>query len=91
MKKNKLLTCNKCNWVHFGVSLEDALKQSAEFNRYWMTLSLEDRESYYGGSANDFTRYTKCMVCKNDFTDFRDAKDGDVPEGSTINPILFLG
>jgi hypothetical protein len=80
-------TCNKCGWVYFGVSREYAENQLNEFNRYFDTLSREDQELYYGGKDSDISQYEKCW-CGNDYTNFRDSREGDCPDGVTISLII---
>lgn len=84
----KEVTCNKCGWVHFAVSREFAEKQVEEFNQYFDSLSVGDRNDFYGGKKSTIRSYEHCFFCDNTYKDFRPSKDGDCPLGCTIQPII---
>lgn len=86
---NDLRTCNRCGWVHFGVTLEYAEAEVARFNAYYYSLSEDEQRSDYGGHPSSITHYERCMQCGNPYTDFREAKETDCPKGVTLNPILL--
>ncbi len=94
MKKKSVFTntviCRRCGWVHFAVSLVHAEKEVKEFNDYYDTLTAEQQESYYGSKKSHLVNYLFCMFCNSLYTNFRKTKRGEVPNGSTINPILDL-
>ena len=83
----KTVTCNKCGWVWFQVSREHAVKQVAEFNIYFESLSKQEQNDYYGGRGAVLERYESCW-CGNSYKNFRDSKPGDCPDGCTISPII---
>ena len=84
-------TCNKCGWVHFGVSRSYAEEQIAEFNTYFATLSAEKQQRYYGGKGASMAEYEHCFRCRNTYADFRESVPKDCPDGCTIQPILYDG
>ena len=88
MTDNDLVTCNKCGWVHFTVTLDYATKQVQQFNEYYNTLTVEKQQMYYNGKPSSVYQYFKCMSCGNDYKNFRPFREGDCPDGVTINPIL---
>lgn len=83
-----MVTCNKCGWVHFGVSREHAEAEVKQFNEYFDKLPKEKQDEYYGGKGSVITQYEHCMRCNEPHTNFRSAKYEDCPEGCTINPII---
>lgn len=81
-------TCLSCGWVHFGVTRQYAEDQVARFNEYFSTLSPEVQQSFYGGHGATLDDYLRCGLCSGSFTNFRDAVEGDCPDGCTIGPII---
>ncbi len=81
-------TCNKCGWVHFGVTREFAELSVERFNAYFETLSPFEQQDYYSNRKASIESYLKCFNCGNSYTDFRNSKDDDAPYGVTIQPIL---
>lgn len=86
--ERKLVKCNKCGWVHFEVSEEEAFCAVDSFNAYYDKLSAKKQQDYYGGRRATIERYKQCLSCGNDYRDFSDAKPGECPVGSTLNPIM---
>lgn len=84
----KEVTCCKCGWVHYEMSMEEIVQNVKTFNDYYDTLTETEQQTYYGGNKSSIERYTKCLNCGNIYTDFRDSKEGDCPDGCTINPIM---
>ena len=82
------LTCNKCGWVHFGVSRESAEDSVKVFNEYFDSLTEEKQQNNYGGKKDSIESYEKCSNCGNTYEDFRQAIDDDCPLGVTIGPII---
>jgi len=83
------VTCKQCGWVHFQVSSQYIDKWEADWKIFWAKSSQETREAY--GCPNEPPKrdgYYKCFFCGGDYTNFRDFKAGDCPEGCTIQPIL---
>jgi hypothetical protein len=84
----KQVTCNNCGWVHFAVTREYAENQTEDFNKYFDSLSVEDRNKYYSGRKSTIRSYEHCFRCDNPYTDFSPAEEGDCPDGCTIQPII---
>lgn len=87
--KDTLLTCKACGWVAFGVTREFAEEAVKRFNDYYGLLSPEKQRDYYGGHNASIRDYERCISCGNEFTNFRNAVDGDCPYGCTLNPIIM--
>jgi len=83
-----LVTCNRCRLVMFEVTLEQAVKEVQTFNEMFDQLSLEKQLMIYGGHKATIENYKKCLGCQGSYKYFKDAKEGDAPDGVTINPIL---
>lgn len=83
----KNVKCRKCGWVHFERSLTEVSNEIVNFNN-WFYQQTEAVREMYGGKPSSLDGYTACFRCNNTFRDFEDAEDGDVPYGSTIQPIL---
>lgn len=81
-------TCNKCGWVHFGVSRWHAENEVSKFNKSFDALTKEHQEEYYGEKNSSIRQYEHCVACDESYTNFRDSKYGDCPDGCTINPII---
>lgn len=81
------VTCTNCGWVHFAVTRKHAEQEVAKFNEYYDTLSKEKQDEYYGGKNAIIGNYTGCFACKKN--DFRPSKDGDCPNGCTIQPVIY--
>lgn len=88
MAKFKYRTCNKCGWVHFGVTRKYAEKEVKKFNEYFETLSKERQELFYGGVGASIANYESCFRCGNNHKDFRNSVITEIPYGSTIQPII---
>ena len=87
-KEIECFTCNKCGWVHFGVSLEKAKAEVESFNNYFDTLTPEKQTKSYGGKKASIENYKKCDRCGNSYKNFRRSGTDDCPSGCTVNPIL---
>lgn len=87
-EKPEMYTCSKCGWVHFAVSLKEAQHSVASFNTYFASLTLKQQKEYYGGKGASMATYLSCFLCGNKYTGFRKYKEGDCPDGCTIQPIL---
>lgn len=77
------VTCLRCGWVSFAVTRAEAAREIAEFNAYYDSLSDREKARYGGPSSLD--QYT-CLQC--DGSEFREARDGDCPDGVTLNPVV---
>ena len=82
-----LRTCNRCGWVHMGVTRQHAEQSVAEFNTFFETQPPEVREMY-GNKPSSITAYERCFHCGGPHTDTREPKAGDCPDGCTIQPII---
>lgn len=80
--------CNKCGWVHFGVTREEAEAQVNEFNTYFDSLSWDQQLDNYGGKRSAISSYEHCFACGNVYTDFRPAVHEAAPIGCTLGPII---
>lgn len=88
MDNIKYRTCNKCGWVHFSVTRTYAEDQIKEFNDYFQTLSKEDQMLFYRGNLASISSYEECFRCGNNYKNFRDSVTSEIPNGSTIQPII---
>lgn len=84
------VTCNKCGWVHMGVSREHAEDEVRRFNEYFDGLPVEKQEDYYGGKKSSVLNYEKCFRCGSNWENFRRSREGDCPDGCTIGPIIHF-
>ena len=83
----KLVTCNKCGWVHFVYTRVEAEEEVRRFNEYFDSLPPKKQKDYYGNHAS-IALYEQCFRCGGSYTDFRHFKEGDCPDGCTIQPII---
>lgn len=90
MKQNKYVICNNCGWVHFEVSLEHVLEWQDTWIDHWLGFSQETREQYGAGKRPPSYKdeYLKCHRCGGSHKNFTKATKDQVPDGSTISPIL---
>ncbi len=85
----KNVKCNKCGWVHFEVSAEYVRKWEADWLLFFNTKDAEWLESYGITTSPPSTDiYLKCFRCGGSYKDMRDTLGNEVPNGSTIQPIL---
>lgn len=83
---NDIVECRHCGWQHFAVSRKYAEDEVASFNKYFDSLSEEDKEFYYGGKKSYVRNYEHCNSC---------GKPADMVQptkelfGSTIGPIIW--
>jgi hypothetical protein len=85
----KELICDGCGWVHFGVSLKQALEEVAKFNEYFDSLSKDQQNEMYRSRRADLLGYCLCFSCGSLFTRMRTIRETDkIPGGVTIQPIL---
>lgn len=82
------LACNHCKWVHFSRTLEQVTTEVDKFNAYYDTL--DDKTKSYFGRKSSVKNYIRCHRCGESYKQFRVAEDSEVPNGSTINPILHF-
>lgn len=88
MNTPKNRTCLKCGWVAFGITRERAKNEVESFNKYFDTLTEKEREDFYGGRRSLIRSYERCFLCGGPHTNFRDSKEGDCPNGVTLQPIV---
>jgi adenine-specific DNA methylase len=86
--KSGEVTCNKCGWVHFGVSRSWAEAQVREFNFFYDNSPPEVQEQY--GRRADIASYEKCFSCGGSYRNFHETVEGEVAAGSTLQPIITL-
>jgi hypothetical protein len=89
MKKYNYRLCKQCKWVYFGVTKKYALSESRKFNEYFLSLNEKQQREYYSGKGNHIENYVNCYVCGNHWTNFRKAKNSEIPNGSTVSPIIY--
>ena len=77
---NNFLTCNKCGWIHFGMSRAECEDGVAKFNKMYNELSEEKQDLYYGGFITD----GKNKLVKDDRGNFVHGKG----KPATIEPYL---
>jgi hypothetical protein len=82
-------TCNKCGWVAFGVTRQFAEDAVKSFNEHYASLSAEQQEDFYGGRGSSIKNYECCFYCGGPYTNFRNAKLGDAPNGVTLQSIIM--
>lgn len=84
------VTCNKCGWVHFAVTLEYVQQWKADWKQWCKEWDVKRLKGF--GIKNrkppSDKSYYRCFFCGNPYTDFRASKAGDCPDGCTIQPIL---
>jgi len=83
-KKPEFCTCIECGWVYYTVTRAQATREVAKFNKYYRTLSKNDKKDFGGPSS--IHSYEACW-CGNDV--FRPFKQGDCPNGVTIGPMIY--
>ena len=83
----KSITCNKCGTVAMQVSRKYAEDEVRRFNTFFDTLEKSVKEDFYGGRKSSLRQYLACW-CGNNYKNFRDAVEGDCPEGCTLSPII---
>lgn len=88
-KKYNELTCNKCGWVHFGVTSEYADAEVKRFNEMYNELTAAEKERYYGSKPASMISYENCSLCGNSYKNFRESKESDCPTGVTLGPIIY--
>lgn len=81
-------TCNSCGWVHFGMTREHAEMEVARFNAFYDEAEDKIKEMY-GYRSADIHSYEHCFRCSGSYTNFRDSRPGDCPDGCTIQPIIY--
>lgn len=84
----KTVTCQSCGWVHFEVSRQYAEDEVKSFNEYFDGLTAEQQQDFYNGKKSSVQNYERCMSCGGHYSNFRDSRVGDYPDGCTINPII---
>lgn len=85
---SRLRTCNACGWVHFGVTRAYAEDEVQRFNDYVRTIDPKKWQEYWGGRLSSVADYERCGSCGSSHVNFRDAVEGDCPDGCTIGPII---
>lgn len=85
--KIKSRTCNGCGWVYFGITRNNAEISVKQFNAFYKKLTKKEKANY-GNKKASIKEYEHCGICGEPWTNFRDSKEGDCPDGSTLNPII---
>jgi len=88
-RKVNEVTCKQCGTVHYAITFEEASINVKNFNHYYFSLTEKEQKEMYGDiSPTGMLQYEQCSVCKNPYTNFRNATDDDAPIGVTLSPIL---
>lgn len=74
--------------MHFELSKRSVSEEVKRFNTYFKALSKKRQKDLYGGTGSSVAKYKKCMRCGESYKKFVDYKEGDMPDGCTINPIM---
>jgi hypothetical protein len=77
-----------CGNVAFEVTRLYAEDEVARFNEFYKMLPEDKQEEYYGGHCSDISNYEECIVCGRSYKEFREAKEEEIPFGSTLNPVI---
>jgi protein-arginine kinase activator protein McsA len=88
INKFNYVICKFCNWVHFKVSRKYAINEVNKFNKYFNSLSKEDQVLFYKNTKASIRNYECCNLCGTCYHNFRRAKKNELPNGSTISPII---
>lgn len=84
----RYVTCCGCGWVHMAVSRRRARAEVDRFNRFFDTLTVEQRQEHYGNQCSSIQDYEHCRRCGGSYIDFREFVEGDCPRGCTIGPVI---
>lgn len=82
-----LRTCNRCGWVHCGVTRAYAEDAVARFNAYF-DAAEQNVKDMFGNTHARIDDYEKCFHCGGTYTDMRKARPGDCPDGCTLQPVI---
>lgn len=74
-----------------GVTLAHAWAEVWRFNEYYNTLSTKEQVNYYGGKPASINQYLRCFFCGGFCSEMCEFKEGDCPDGVTIQPIVARG
>jgi hypothetical protein len=85
---HRIVTCIHCKWCAFEVSRRYAKKEVKDFNKYFDSLDKKTQEQCYGGKKASIRNYERCMLCGTCYHNFRHAKKNEIPNGSTLDPII---
>ena len=80
------VTCMHCGWVHFTYTREQAEDEVRRFNEFYDAAPPAVQEHYRQHSS--IAQYESCFRCSAPYTDMRLSREGDVPRGSTLQPII---
>jgi hypothetical protein len=69
-------------------SRAQAEKEVNDFNRYFDTLTEQQRYDNYGNTRASITRYEHCFSCGVSYKNCRPSKEGDCPRGVTLQTII---
>lgn len=84
----KQVTCEGCGRVHVSQSRKELVTKIARFNEYYFGLSEESKFGF--GGPDEIENYEKCFGCGGSYKQFRMAKEGDCPAGSTLTSIIYF-
>ena len=80
-----MVTCKGCGTVHMGISKEKAIEAVKQMNDYLNTLTPEEFAESYRSKHATLAEY-KCWCGCNAY---RPSKPDEIPEGSTVGPVIW--
>ena len=83
----EFVRCSQCQWLHVGITTEEAEKEVKQFNDFYINLPKETRDNY--GSMSSIDKYKKCFKCGGSYKNMKPSIMKDKEKGSTIQAILF--
>ena len=80
----RLLTCPRCGWVHYVMTLEEKAANDRILTRLIERYQLSEEEQILYESA-----YRQCLRCESPADDFRVANERDLDraEGHIVTPV----
>jgi hypothetical protein len=78
----KLLACERCGWVHYGMDDDEKAGLNSVLLRY--SLSEHEREARK-------TEFRRCLRCESPASGFRQANQADIARalGHLITPVML--
>jgi hypothetical protein len=83
------VACNNCGWIHFEVSAEYVREWANNWIEHFRTKPKEWLAAFgITGKPPMPDHYYRCFRCRGSYKNFRDARNGETPTGSTTQPIM---
>ena len=83
------VVCKKCGHGMAARPRSEVLAEISLFNAYFDRLDEKGKQDF-GNKKSSFANYLGCFQCGNPYINFRDAKEGDIRNGSTMQAILYF-